>query len=638
MVHILLVFSDMATGNNLLGAILHPAGYKGTLVSSRDTAETFFAAQEPDLVIINDKLADGDGLDYVAYLVERRPYLPIILFPSNSADDLSGKALRAGCVDCLTPPLRTNQVLQSVRNALLRRQRLEDWSRQKIRKDTNSLKKRLDGLETLHRIGRKVTSYLDLDSVLSSVVEAAVELSEAEEGSLLLIDEASGDLYMRASRNFQEEFVRTFRLPVMDTLAGQVIKSGEPLLIHEKVSQKIKTSYLVNSLLYVPLIVNSRSIGVLGVDNRHNKHEFQELHVTLMSALADYAAIAIENARLYSNTELERSKLETILTKVEDGVIVIDNQQRILMVNRTAGAALDLHEEPLEGKPIKEVIRHLELKEILSCGMPVHSRRLEIVLEDGKVFNTQITPIPEVGVAVIMQDITHLKELDRIKSDFVNTVSHDLRSPLTAILGYVELIERVGQLTDQQREFVRRVQFSVNNITSLINDLLDLGRIEAGFDTLKEIVSFSAIIQYAIEGLHNRFDGKDLNLSVEIPENLPPVLGNPIRLRQMVANMLGNAIKYTPARGHISIRALSKDGQIILEMKDDGPGISPADLPHIFDKFYRGSNVALEIPGTGLGLSIVKSIVENHRGRIWVDSIPGKGACFTVVLPVAVSS
>jgi two-component system NtrC family sensor kinase len=234
-----------------------------------------------------------------------------------------------------------------------------------------------------------------------------------------------------------------------------------------------------------------------------------------------------------------------------------------------------------------------------------------------------------------MQDITHLKELDRIKSDFVNTVSHDLRSPLTAILGYVELIDRVGPINEQQKEFIRRVQISVQNITALINDLLDLGRIEAGFDARKEIVPFSAIIHYAVDGLRSRAEDKSQELILDIPENMPEVLGNPTRLRQMLSNLISNAIKYTPEKGQVTVHSHAEGEQIILQVIDTGPGIPSSDQQYIFDKFYRGSNIPPDMPGTGLGLAIVKSIVENHLGRIWVDSTLGQGTTFTVVLPIS---
>jgi two-component system NtrC family sensor kinase len=372
----------------------------------------------------------------------------------------------------------------------------------------------------------------------------------------------------------------------------------------------------------------------LGVDSRQSGHPSQEYHLNLLEALADYAAIAIENARLYANTEFERKQLETILTQVEDGVIVVDLDQRLLLVNQTIRRAFGLGEASLAGRFVTDVIPHADLVELLQ-DEGRHPTRTEITLDDGRVFNAQATPIPSVGLAVTMQDITHLKELDRIKSDFVSTVSHDLRSPLTAILGYTELIDRAGPVTDQQREFIRRIQLSVNNITALINDLLDLGRIEAGFDARKEIVPIGPIVDFAIEDLHLRLTERAHILDVNVPPGLPSVLGNPVRLRQLVGNLLSNAIKFTPRGGRITISALAEGGQLILQVSDNGPGIPPADQPYIFDKFYRGSNISPDTPGTGLGLAIVKSIVEDHQGRIWVDSFSAQGSTFIVVLPTA---
>jgi two-component system NtrC family sensor kinase len=501
-------------------------------------------------------------------------------------------------------------------------------------KGTRSLQSKIDGLEAIERVGRQVTSLLDLDKVLEAVVDAAVELTRAEEGSLLLLDEATGELYMRAGRNFQEDFVRTFRLPIQDSLAGQVLRTGKPILMDEKTPQKIKTAYLVYTIMYVPLLAHDRVVGVLEVDNRKSRNPFLDYHITLVSALADYAAIAIENARLYSNSEVERTKLESILTKIEESVIIVDFDQRIVLINRKARQTFGIQAQNISGKRLREIIQHQELLEMLREPQPLPTRT-EFTLEDGRVLNAQLTPISEVGLVLTMQDITHLKELDRIKSDFVHTVSHDLRSPLTAILGYVELIERVGPINEQQREFIRRVQISVHNITSLINDLLDLGRIEAGFDARKEITPFAAIIHYAADGMKARANEKSQALILDVPDDLPDVLGNPVRLRQMTSNLIANAIKYTGTGGRVRIVASAEAEQIILQVEDNGPGIPASDQPYIFDKFYRASNIPIDTPGTGLGLPIVKSIVENHLGRIWVDSTLGQGTIFTVVLPTA---
>jgi two-component system NtrC family sensor kinase len=431
--------------------------------------------------------------------------------------------------------------------------------------------------------------------------------------------------------NFDDEFARTFRLKVEDSLAGQVIASGQPVILDEGAPQKIKTSYLVHSLLYVPLRARGRTIGVLGVDNRKAGRSLTKEDMTVVMAMADYAAIAIENARLYNRSESERVQLETILTQTEDGVIVVDPENRLLLINRTAAEAFEAH-EPLLGRSLVETLEHPQILALMRA--PGNApRREEIELKDGRVVNAQRTPIEGVGQALVMQDITHLKELDRIKSEFVTTVSHDLRSPLTAILGYVELIERTGEVNDQQREFIRRVRSSVEHITALISDLLDLGRIEAGLDSARENTPLTVLARYAVETLRHVAESRRLALEAELPEDLPLINGDPIRLRQMIGNLLENALKYTPSGGRVRIEALAEADQVILRVTDTGPGIPPAEQPYLFDKFFRASNVPDDVSGTGLGLSIVKSIVDSHNGRIWVDSALGKGSRFTVVLP-----
>lgn len=326
-------------------------------------------------------------------------------------------------------------------------------------------------------------------------------------------------------------------------------------------------------------------------------------------------------------------RLETFLTKLDEGVILMDHEQRLLFINPVARHVLDLNGKKTIGKKASEVIHQQDLIEVVLDEKRPPKSQAEIALEDGRVFNAQLTAIPEVGLAVTMQDITHLKELDHIKTDFVNTISHDLRSPLTTILGYIELLDRVGTLNEQQAEFVRRVRLGVNNITSLIDDLLDLGQIEAGFDSRKEVIAFKHVIQNAFEGHKKDAIEKSQKFVLDIPANLPHIFGNALRLHQMVSNLISNAIKFTPSGGRIRVRVYVESGQLILEVSDDGIGIAVADQPYIFDKFYRGENTLEDIPGTGLGLAIVKSIVSNHQGRIWVDSKLGYGSTFTIVLP-----
>jgi len=616
-------------------AILKPAGYSVYSVGDGKSALELIDEVQPDLVLTDYRMPNLTGLELIKSLQRDFPAVPTILMTSDVSSQIILESMRAGAVDFLAKPFEAEHLLSAVGRAVKRGGRLQDLLR--VREETHgdamSLDRRLYELETLALVGRTVTALLDIDTVLTTVVEAAVKLTGAEEGSLLLLDNDSGELYMRASQNFDEDFANTFRLHVRDSLAGQVMAAGEPILLDEGSPKKIKTAYLVHSLIYVPLQVRGKTIGVLGVDNRKAGRVLCQDDVTVMMAMADYAAIAIENAQLYNRTEAERSKLETILTQTENGVIVVDNENRLLLINYAAKEAFNVSGDFI-GRSIVEAFDEPRLLELLrSPGPSLH--REEITLSDGRVLNLLRTPIRGVGQSVLMHDITHLKELDRIKTEFVTTVSHDLRSPLTAILGYIELIDQVGPLTDQQREFVHRAGLSVEQISRLVADLLDLGRIEAGLDTRKEDTLISVLARYALQGLASMAKAKQITLQVDLQEKLSSVHGDPIRLRQVIANLLENALKYTPPGGRVVLGIHEEDGQIIMRISDTGPGIPPADQPYLFDKFFRASNVPEEERGTGLGLSIVKSIVEQHRGRIWAESELGKGATFTVVLPVS---
>lgn len=631
--HILVAVSDQQI-TFLLERVLKSAGYSISLQENPASIQRTVELNPPTLIILGETVGNASGMEIAAALLRRFPAIPVLLFISQESPALLKQALQLGVSDTFCLPLRTDDILKAVQASLEKAQQRKDWVLLESRRATAGLQRQISEMQTLAELARTINSSLDLDSVLQSVVEAAVKLTNADEGSLLLVDDVTGELYMRASRNFQDDFARTFRLPIQDTLAGSVVRSGQPVLMDENTPQKIKTSYLVQSLVYVPLRVHQSVIGVLGIDNRAKKIPFTDHDVQLLSALAEFASIAIVNASRFSDTSAERNKLGTILAKIQDGVIVFDQDQRLVLVNQMAAGAFKLDDASLAGQPLQDVFTHPDLLALVDSGSKTMTNRAEIAVEDGRIFSAQITPIAGVGAAVTMHDITNLKKLDRIKSDFVSTVSHDLRSPLTAILGYVELIERAGPVNELQRDFIHRVQTSVHNITHLVDDLVELGRIESGFDSRKEPVHLEQLIPLVVDQLKNQMDDKHQTLLLEVPEVLPPVFANPVQLRQMVENLLENASKYTHPGGIVTVHATLEDQQIILRFIDNGIGIPQVDLPFIFDKFYRASNANNEMSGTGLGLSIVRSIVEAHQGRIWVESQPDEGSTFTVVLPV----
>jgi len=633
---ILLAFDESPT-LTLLTRALRAVGYKITIAHEWAGIEKVMRESYPALVLLGADLQGEKSSVIIEKLLALYPTLPIVFLATEKSPALIREILRAGVSAYLEPPLNTDEIVDAVQSSLRRARRMGDWVRQEIKGTTASLEKRISEMEVLLAVGRDVTGTLDLDHVLKNVVEAAVKLTHAEEGSLLLLDEETDELYMRASHNFEDGFARAFRLPVTDTFAGEVIESGEALVLSNEEGQKIKTAYLVQALIYVPLKVDEKVIGVLGVDNRQHRLPFTERDLLLISILADYAAIAIENARLYRSSENQRSKFEAVLSNMDDALMIINEEGTIQLVNEAMCNALGFSSAELLGKTAEEMIPYADFMALFALSeqpqnkKTVHCR--EISLNDERTFNAQYTKVADVGAVITMQDISHLKELNRLKDNFVHTVSHDLRSPLTAVLGYAELLERVGTLNEQQKEFVRRIHSSVEDITDLINDLLDLGKIEAGFDTRRENIRLDKILRNTLESIKVQTREKHHILDVSIDPNLPTVRGNPVRIRQMFDNLIGNAVKYTPAGKKVSVELLSEENQVIFKVADEGQGIPPQDQPHIFEKFYRASNISSDAAGTGLGLAIVKTIVESHNGRIWVESKVDEGSTFFVVLP-----
>jgi two-component system, OmpR family, phosphate regulon sensor histidine kinase PhoR len=619
---------------DLLERALRSAGYDVAIAKAASGLEKTLQDIIPTLLIVSEKLDDQNGLELAKAVLERFPTLPIIYYAASYSPEQVLMVLRAGLTDYLYPPLKIDAIVRAVQQSLKHARQMGDWVRREVRRSTASLETRMNEMDTLVKLSRSITASLDLDSVLTSVVTAAVELTGAEEGSLLLLDESTHELYMRAGKNYDDGYARSFRLPINDSMAGKVIETGQPISFCQDAPNKIKTSYLVYSLIYVPLFTNGRVTGVLGVDNRHAKRPFTQHNELFMKVLADFAVIAIQNAQLYTESEFERTKLETTISSIQDGVILLDNEMRILLINPAAKNAFGLGFKDLTNLPVLEAISNNDFTSLLNSITDNPLKFHEIIFEDGRVFNTQYTPIRQIGSVITLEDITHLKMLDRLKSDFIHTISHDLRSPLTAIIGYVELLDRVGPLNEQQKDFIKHVQNSAHNITELINDLLDLGRIEAGFDTRKDDVALGTILRYTLDNLSRQIEDKQLDLQVNIAPDLPIMQGNPLRLRQIIDNLLVNAIKYTPMKGQIKVSLLCQSNQIIFEVADTGIGIPAADQEHIFEKFYRADNAPENVPGTGLGLAIVKSIVENHAGKISVESVFGQGSKFVVHLPI----
>ncbi|MBN1582352.1 MAG: response regulator [Anaerolineae bacterium] len=364
--------------------------------------------------------------------------------------------------------------------------------------------------------------------------------------------------------------------------------------------------------------------------------EVEEMLSVIDQALTETRLRRERDALMRKLVEVNQ-QLQAILTHTEDVVLVVDDdpQAHIILANKAAQQAFGI-EPNVAGDPLASIIDDEVLLDVFTRAQETaRSAQAEITLSDERTLNANVTPIAGVGQVAVMQDITHFKELDRIKSELVSTVSHDLRSPLTSIKGFAELLPMAGSLNEQQKHFLSNIRRGVDSVADMIADLLDLGRIEAEARMEMTECDLVEIVKRTVIGLQGPAEYKHQSLTLRCDADLPAVLGNRIRLGQAISNLVGNAIKYTPQEGHIEVSVGRQNGHLAIAVKDDGMGIPADAVPRLFEKFYRVKSAETDnITGSGLGLSLVKSIVEKHQGRIWVDSQLGQGSIFTVVLPV----
>ncbi|MGF1507759.1 MAG: ATP-binding protein, partial [Anaerolineae bacterium] len=596
--------------------------YQITTASNGQAGYEKALALSPDLIVTDNAMPGNTGLQMLEALRQANHRVPAILMPAEGSEQVAVRALRAGVMNYFIKQFTIDDMVDGVARVL------EATRAGGLRADILA-QRYMQTFNTLIGVGKAVTSLLDLESILTRVVEAAVYLTDAEEGVLMLLDQETGELYMRATKNVERGF-QSMRLRVRDSLAGQVVRTGKPLLISGEGEQKIKTSYLVRSLLYAPLKVGDNVVGVLGLHNRFKDKTISTRDVSVISALAEFAAIAVINAQLYSASEAERLRLARIFQHIPDPILIVDGQGLVTTGNP---AAHELLGGQIENRPLFSLPRNEDLQRIMREAVRYEDAAGEVELADGRSFNAQIGRVKDLGYVISMQDITPLKAIDRAKSDLVASLSHDVRSPLTAILSYVELMERVGDFNERQQRFARQVANSVQSITHLINDLLELHRIEAGMGQQREQIYLSAIAEIVCTDMQGRAEMKRQTLDLQVDPGEKPVLGNPIRLRQVFSNLIDNAVKYSPEGGSVRVMVYAEDEQVIARVQDTGIGIPQEEQAQIFDKFYRVSEVSEDFEGTGLGLHIVATIIESHNGRIWVESTPGSGSMFTLMLP-----
>lgn len=341
-----------------------------------------------------------------------------------------------------------------------------------------------------------------------------------------------------------------------------------------------------------------------------------------------------------NDLETERAKLEAVLQKMTDGVLIVDSQGLVRLVNPAAEKMFSISHIPVSGKPLIEVVRHHQPAEMWQrCQATGETQNIEF--DAGLHLSlqgiaTSLSPAIPGSTLLLFQDLTHQRQIESMRRDFISNVSHELRTPLAALKALTETL-MAGALEDPPaaRRFLEQMETEVDSLSLMVNELLELSRIESGRVPLNLVPTRPIdIIQPAEERLRLQAERNGLTLSLDCPETLPAVLADGTRVQQVLVNLLHNAIKFTPAGGQVIVGAVRQDQWIQFAVSDTGIGIAPEDLPRIFERFYKVDR-SRSSSGTGLGLAIARHLVEAHGGRIWAESEPGKGSKFFFTMPLA---
>jgi signal transduction histidine kinase len=508
----------------------------------------------------------------------------------------------------------------------------------RVKKVEDALRRRNRELSLLPEIGQDLSARLDVDELASILLERVVAKLGASNGHLYIF-QPDGDVFHKTHRKIdltQWSEESALGWIVTEGIEAKVVADRQGILIKDTQTEShwLKTPLEdARSALSVPFLGRHKVLGVLTLSHDQPGH-FTDDQLNLVQAIASQAAIAIENAQLYNTIQQEQKRLEAVLHAVADAIMLTDGYGRMELVN-PAGSRLFTDVNTRIGHPLPAGKGYDPLVTLLSQAknnsIPANG---EIPWPDGRTFSVMITPVDQGGQVTVLHDVSHFKELERVKDEFIATASHDLKNPITSVLGYSELMSRVGPLNEQQIEFLSRIRQAAGQMNDLVLGLLELARLDAGVPVNREPLSLMDLLTSVSQEFQPKAVEKSQTLEL-LPATQGLIMGDPLRLRQVLRNLVGNAIKYTPDNGQVTIGAEHQDRYIQIYVQDTGLGIPAKDLPFIFDRFYRvHADDRSDIEGNGLGLAIVKAIVEQHGGKITVESVHGKGTCFRFTIPL----
>ena len=535
--------------------------------------------------------------------------------------------------------------------------RTEDLAEQTriLQRTATDLGDRVLELRTLQEVAKALSATLYLNETLTTIADRLSRLTGSPYCAVALLDPvtrsvntvvpAGGATLALSAANLEvlSELLWSGRSQLV-TAPGQPTPDGAG-------HHALLALWQTHALELTPMVTRGKPIGGLLVGVDHVEQAAR--HRSLAESLAYFAATAIENARLYGDVADKRRELEAVLAGIGDGVLVVDTDGRLVLMNPVAARMAGL-ETPIAGTPLRTLMPMEDLLTLLeetTTSGDVAIRELAVPSAghsaDGqpRTFQALAAPVYRAteageqvgGVVAVLRDITAQKELERMKSNFLSVVSHELKTPLHSIKGFVDIIlmGKTGPVTDLQRDFLSTVHEQTGHLQRLIEDLLEFSRLESGQIRLRPVPLLPVeLVASVVDKLSPLANNKQISLSAHVAPDLAEIEADPMRLEQVLTNLVENAIKFTPEGGQVRLFGWERAEEVEIAVVDTGIGVPIDERERIFDRFYQvDSSVRRRYKGTGLGLTICKHIVTQHGGRIWVEDAEGPGSEFHFTLP-----
>ena len=503
----------------------------------------------------------------------------------------------------------------------------------------------------LLEISRALTQELDIAALLERTLKISIEMLSGQAGLILLREEGKG-WQLQVTDGISPAFIKELK-----PLLKEIPDSEDPEQFEIPEVNRILSKFTFASTLGLlsgvglPMVTQQRVVGLIFIFRSH-PGMFSSNDRNILSSFANQAAIAVTNAQLYTTIKMHKQRLDAILDSAADGILLLSPNQTIVRCNMAFSRMISKAAEDIHGKPHSEIVQfeqltqETKLEDAIAGGWPLtpHAQLYvegDLHRKDSPALPVGVTYAPLLSddgkllnIIATFRDITRFRKSEELKSTFISVISHELKTPVALIKGYVCTLLREDAKWDSEffTESLTVIEEEADRLSILIENLLDATRLQAGGVILKKNEIF---LPAMVSRLARRFQTQSEahQISVEFPEDFPGCIADETRIEQVIINLISNAIKYSDG-GEIRISGEARKDLVIVCVSDNGPGIAPQDMPHVFDRFYRSADAQRNKKGAGLGLYLTKSIIEAHKGRIWVDTEHGSGARICFSLPI----